>query len=151
MNEVWFAAQLPAHPHVLKYANAWEENGYLYIQTELCEVGSLKDAIERRTGPLSEDIIWRYLLDMVLGIKHIHLHNLLHLDIKPANLFLTEAGHLKIGDFGLVHQLGDAYDMEGDSRYMALELLSEDTTVVSFPADIFCIGASCFEMVCFKG
>ena len=39
---MWFAAQLPAHPHVLKYANAWEENGYLFIQTELCEVGSLK-------------------------------------------------------------------------------------------------------------
>lgn len=85
---------------------------------------------------------------MVLGIKHIHLHNLLHLDIKPANIFLTEEGYLKIGDFGLVHQLGDLpYDMEGDSRYMALELLSEDTSSVSFPADIFCVGASCFEMV----
>ncbi len=146
---MWFAAQLPAHPHVLKYANAWEENGYLYIQTELCEVGSLKDSIERRASPLSEDTIWQYLLDMVLGVNHIHLHNLLHLDIKPANLFLTEGGNLKIGDFGLVHQLGDiSYEAEGDSRYMALELLNEDSRLVSFPADLFCIGATCFEMVC---
>jgi serine/threonine protein kinase len=150
LNEVWFAAQLPQHPHVLQYSNAWEEHGYLFIQTELCEVGSLKDLLERRNGnPLPEETIWEYLLDMVLGLKHIHLHNLLHLDIKPANLFLTVEGHLKIGDFGLVQHLGECvYDMEGDSRYMALELLSEEASSVAFSADVFCLGATCFEMVC---
>lgn len=152
LNEVWFAAQLPQHPHVLQYSNAWEEHGFLFIQTELCEVGSLKDLLERRSTPLPEETIWEYLLDMVLGLKHIHMHNLLHLDIKPANLFLTVEGHLKIGDFGLVQHLGDCvYDMEGDSRYMALELLSENAASVAFSADIFCLGATCFEMVCYLG
>lgn len=121
----------------------------MFIQTELCEVGSLKDLLERTTTPLTEETIWEYLLDMVLGLKHIHMHNLLHLDIKPANLFLTKEGHLKIGDFGLVQHLGeDVYDMEGDSRYMALELLNEERSSVAFTADIFCLGATCFEMVC---
>lgn len=124
----------------------------MFIQTELCEVGSLKDLLERRSTPLPEETIWEYLLDMVLGLKHIHMHNLLHLDIKPANLFLTVEGHLKIGDFGLVQHLGDCvYDMEGDSRYMALELLSENAASVAFSADIFCLGATCFEMVCYLG
>jgi membrane-associated tyrosine/threonine-specific cdc2-inhibitory kinase len=147
IGEVWFAAQLPPHPHVLHYVNAWEEQGYLFIQTELCDKGSLKDYLEA-SAPIPEETVWGYLLDMILGIQHIHSHNLLHLDMKPANLFLSANGSLKIGDFGLVHQLEDtSYDIEGDSRYMALELLNEDTSRVSLPADIFCIGATCFEMV----
>lgn len=147
IGEVWFAAQLPAHPHVLHYVNAWEEQGYLFIQTELCERGSLKDSLEVN-APIPEETVWNYLLDMVLGIQHIHAHNLLHLDMKPANLFIGNEGNLKIGDFGLVHRLEDTgYDFEGDSRYMALELLNEDMSNVSLPADIFCVGATCFEMV----
>eukprot|EP01113_Clastostelium_recurvatum_P050298 TRINITY_DN9489_c0_g1_i2.p1 TRINITY_DN9489_c0_g1~~TRINITY_DN9489_c0_g1_i2.p1 ORF type:complete len:612 (-),score=46.17 TRINITY_DN9489_c0_g1_i2:10-1845(-) len=147
LDEVRYASQLPQHPHIIHYIDAWEEGGFLFIQTELCELGTLKDFLERLSAPVVEDQIWAFLADMVLGITHMHKHNLMHLDIKPANVFLTSEGHLKIGDFGLVQQRGGYdHDVEGDCRYMAPELLLEDKTSVSFPADIFCVGATAFEM-----
>ena len=39
--------------------------------------------------------------DVLKGINHIHGKGMVHLDIKPANIFITSAGTLKIGDFGL--------------------------------------------------
>lgn len=45
--------------------DAWEERASLYIQTELCELGSLKDFMYKH-GPLSEDQIWSFLTDMLL-------------------------------------------------------------------------------------
>lgn len=95
---------------------AWEERGSLYIQTELCELGSLKDFMNvNRTHGLSEEQIWSFLTDMLLvhppwartdrsicltdnlnyldfreqGIKHIHEQNMVHLDIKPSNMLLV--------------------------------------------------------------
>lgn len=90
-------------------------------------------------------------------MAHIHSHDIIHLDLKPANIFITTAGVLKIGDFGLSTRCprvdsatilrgaglgGDAipgamekgWEREGDRDYMALE-----TMVGSFgkPADIF--------------
>jgi serine/threonine protein kinase len=57
---------------------------------------------------LTEDQIWRImadvlkaLLNLIQGINHIHQKGVMHLDIKPANIFISESGSLKIGDFGL--------------------------------------------------
>ena len=71
------------------------------------------------------------------GLKHLHDHHLCHLDIKPANIFLgTDTLTCKVGDFGLCTRLdrGLAGAVEGDSRYMAPELLSDQ---FGKPADIF--------------
>ena len=54
---------------------------------------------------IAEEQIWSFVTDLVLGLHHIHAHNLVHLDIKPANVFLTEEGSLKIGDFGIAMDL----------------------------------------------
>lgn len=87
------------HPHCVKFVDAWEERASLYIQTELCELGSLKDFMYKH-GPLSEDQIWSFLTDMLLGVRHIHDQNLLHLDIKPSNMLLVclECRRQFIGD-----------------------------------------------------
>eukprot|EP01050_Picozoa_sp_SAG11_P026569 SAG11_NODE_6410_length_1319_cov_1.680328_2_plen_85_part_00 len=50
---------------------------------------------------LTGDELWCILHDVAKGLKHIHDKEFLHLDLKPENIFLTESGLLKIGDFGV--------------------------------------------------
>lgn len=82
---------------------------------------------------------WDYLCDLLLALDHLHSQGFAHLDLKPANVFLTRSGRLKLGDFGLLLELpkesgGGERDpekekrekddaQEGDPRYMAPELL----------------------------
>lgn len=76
--------------------------------------------------------------DLLSALHHLHARDFAHLDLKPANVFLTRSGRLKLGDFGLALELrgeGVAAGLpegkgrekediqEGDPRYMAPELL----------------------------
>jgi serine/threonine protein kinase len=45
--------------------------------------------------------VWNMIADLALGLKHLHDLNIVHLDMKPSNVFITEEGSLKIGDFGM--------------------------------------------------
>jgi len=67
----------------------------------------------------------------------------LHLDLKPPNIFINENKLLKIGDMGLCSRVGTAAD-EGDSRYMAEELLRENH-VGSTKSDMFSVGVILLE------
>ncbi|KAH7979644.1 hypothetical protein HPB49_010266 [Dermacentor silvarum] len=94
---------LPPHPHCVRFIKAWEEDYRLYIQTELCEC-SLATYTEKHHN-LSEQLVWEFLVDLSLGVKHLHDHDLAHLDIKPENIFISKNGYYKLGDFGLVLDL----------------------------------------------
>ncbi len=79
IGEVRAAAQLPTHPHCLKYYQAWIENGYLFIQTELCD-GSLREFLDKMNADnkeIREGLIWSFLLDMALVSDMVMLHLIL--------------------------------------------------------------------------
>lgn len=97
--------------------------------------------------PVGEQCSWDYLCDLLLALSHLHSQGFVHLDLKPANVFLTRSGRLKLGDFGLLLELergaekervmaqAKKYDaQEGDPRYMAPELLRGE---YGSSADIF--------------
>lgn len=68
---------------------------------ELCEGGSLKSYADKRKS-IPEETLWSFLADILHGLAHIHAAGYTHLDIKPANIFVTSDGEsLKIGDFGI--------------------------------------------------
>ncbi|EGG21514.1 putative protein tyrosine kinase [Cavenderia fasciculata] len=101
IQEIKNATSLSSHENIVQYFNAWEQTGILFIQTELCEKGTLKEFLDINNGQLPEEVIWNLLLDCCLAVQHIHSHNMLHLDIKPENLFISSNGRLKVGDFGM--------------------------------------------------
>ncbi|XP_055031939.2 membrane-associated tyrosine- and threonine-specific cdc2-inhibitory kinase isoform X2 [Misgurnus anguillicaudatus] len=145
---------LKQHPHVLSFIAAWEEGGHLYIQTELCCSSLLVHAEERPSSHTGEACAWTYLCDMLSALKHLHAQGFAHMDIKPANVFVTKSGRLKLGDFGLLIKLStDAQKLEieeddlqeGDPRYMAPELLRGKYGTA---ADIFSLGVSILELAC---
>lgn len=77
----------------------------------------------------------------------IHNGGFVHLDLKPANIFITQDGYLKIGDFGMAVKLpaGKDVDGEGDREYIAPEILLGK---IDKPADIFSLGLVIMEAAC---
>ncbi|XP_054724685.1 LOW QUALITY PROTEIN: membrane-associated tyrosine- and threonine-specific cdc2-inhibitory kinase-like [Uloborus diversus] len=144
LQEVLKHELLPGHPNCVRFYKAWEERQHLYIQTELCSCSLSQYAERNHTIP--EQTVWNFLVDLLLAVKHLHDHNLVHLDIKPDNIFITNDRTCKLGDFGIVLDLSksDVTDaIEGDPRYIAPELMQG---VFSKPADIFSLGITILEL-----
>ena len=100
MQEVAKHEPFPKHPNLVRFYKAWEENYYLYIQTELCEC-SLSEFTESNHD-IPETMVWNFLADLLSAIAYLHNRDLIHLDIKPDNIFITTGGIYKLGDFGLM-------------------------------------------------
>ena len=146
LDEVRKHEKLPLHPNCVRFIKAWEERQRLYIQTELCSM-SLHCYLQKYHN-IPIFFIWKYLIDLLHGLQHIHSFGFVHFDVKPANIFLGEDGSCKIGDFGLVLDcINDKAEdaREGDNKYMAPELLNG---VFSAKADVFSLGIAILEMCC---
>ena len=138
------------HPNLLCYYQAWMEESHLYIQTEYLAAGTLRDAIDRADEAIGEDRIWDWAGQILSGLAFLHSRGILHLDVKPDNVFMTRDGTLKIGDLGTSVREGGGEGREeveeGDAVYIAPELLDGSIGVVSAKADIFSLGLTLFEI-----
>lgn len=144
LSEVQKHEKLPKHQNLVRFHKAWEELGSLYIQTELCKTSL--DSYSENYHELPESLVWNYMIDLLMAVKHLHDHDFVHLDIKPENILISHSGQLKLGDFGLVVDLNQTdHIIEGDSKYLAPELLSGK---ISKKADIFSLGISILEIAC---
>ncbi|XP_031723855.1 wee1-like protein kinase 2 isoform X2 [Anarrhichthys ocellatus] len=164
LKEVYAHAVLGHHPHVVRYYSAWAEDDHMIIQNEYCDGGSLSDVIVMKEvqGELfSEAELRDLLLQVSMGLKYIHSSGLVHLDIKPSNIFICQhpstiaagegeseeeddrsasAGVIyKIGDLGHVTSSSSPQVEEGDSRFLAREVLHEEYSHLP-KADIFALG-----------
>lgn len=146
MHEIWSATVLPAHPHVVKYYRAWQQEGHFYIQLELCEGGSLKGALDRLPldARLPEADVWRLIAEVTAGLQHLHDHGCIHLDVKPANILIGAGATFKVGDLGLAMLRGQWEPEEGDGAYVAPELLADESNA-SPACDVYSFGASLYE------
>lgn len=147
IREVDVLKTLTHSDHIISFVNSWEDYGHLYIQTEYCEEGSL-DAFLAQAGlkaRLDDFRIWKILLELSLGLKHLHDQGFIHLDLKPANILVTFEGVLKIGDFGMATRwpAEEGIEGEGDREYIGPEILMGR---FDKPADIFSLGLIMFEI-----
>jgi len=117
---------------------------------ELCERGNLEDflnAIIAENLRVPERTIWSWASHVISALHHIHGANVIHLDVKPQNVFLDRNGCLKLGDLGLARDITSSSNtdvVEGDSRYMAPELLNASN--VTTAVDIFSLGIMLFQI-----
>jgi mitosis inhibitor protein kinase SWE1 len=147
LREVHILEVLKGHDHIVSIADHWEEKGHLYIQTEFCESGNLKNflATAGYDSRLDDFRIWKILLEMSQGLKYIHDKGFIHLDLKPANILIDWEGVLKIADFGMasVWPAPPHIDGEGDRNYIAPEILAGR---FDRPADVFALGVIMCEI-----
>ncbi|KAF8345965.1 hypothetical protein F5887DRAFT_964294 [Amanita rubescens] len=143
------------HPNVLGYIDSWEEDEALFIQTELCESGNLAHFLWQygRVFPrLDEARVWKIIVDLSKGLRFIHEAGVIHLDLKPSNVFLTKDGRFKIGDFGMASfwprkptptiMGSNLFEREGDKLYLAPEVLQGR---YGNAADMFSLGMIILE------
>ncbi|OLL22103.1 Mitosis inhibitor protein kinase wee1 [Neolecta irregularis DAH-3] len=148
LEEVEILKHLGQHDHIVHLYDSWEQDGRLFIQTEYCDNGNLEDFLQEygRHARLDEFRVWKVLTEITLGLQHIHDNGVIHLDLKPANIFITFEGTLKIGDFGMATKWPAPRNIEreGDREYIAPEILS--CQQYDKPADIFSLGLIMLEI-----
>ena len=119
----------------------------VHIVMHYCESGTLASVIQsakKNKSSISETQIMKWTIQLALAMHFLHSNNTLHRDLKPMNVMLTEGGDLlKLADFGLALDMGDASDKEkfdeaGTPYYTAPEMIQRES--YSFPADCWSFG-----------
>ncbi len=92
------------HPNVVRVLNFFRANGTVYMVMQFERGRTLHDYIHRHRGELKERFIRAVFARMLNGLREVHAHKLLHLDIKPSNIYLRTDGTPVLLDFGAARQ-----------------------------------------------
>ena len=138
------------HPNILKAFEVFEDEINYYIVMERPAIGDLFNYICSK-GRLSMDETSFIFYQIVNGIQYLHKNNIVHRDMKPENIMLTEDMIVKIGDFGLSKYFkNDEIRLKtncGSPCYSAPEVLRGNKYKPK-PVDIWGIGIILYCMVC---
>lgn len=147
------------HPHIVRAYDAGEVDGVPYLAMELV-TGLDLAAIIQRVGPLSVADAAEAVRQAALGLQYAHERGLVHRDVKPSNLLLSNAGQVKVADLGLAiwnrhaneqpnHQHAEitaAGHFVGSIEYMAPEQASYNHQIDT-RADVYSLGCTLFKLV----
>ncbi len=89
------------HPNIVVIHDVGETEGTVYLAQFLVEGETLAGQLER--GPLSWNETLEILRPVAAALDYAHSQNVVHRDVKPANILLADNGHVYLSDFGLVH------------------------------------------------
>lgn len=137
-----------SHPNIVRVFDFERAYGTRFIVMERLEGEMLADLIERRAPP-RWSTVRRLLREVGSALHHAHQRGLIHRDVKPSNIFITEDGTAKLLDFGIaVHQERSA--AKGDARvgspcYVAPEQILGKP--LDGRADIYALGITAFELI----
>mmetsp|Transcript_26489 Transcript_26489/g.36473 ORF Transcript_26489/g.36473 Transcript_26489/m.36473 type:complete len:761 (+) Transcript_26489:177-2459(+) len=148
------------HPCIIDVVDAFVISNprVVHIVMPYCESGNLSTVIATAkksggTAPamLPESQIMKWMLQLCLALQFLHDNSILHRDIKPMNIMLTEGGDLlKLGDFGLALDMkksrsSELVDEAGTPYYTAPEMILREQ--YSFPADCWSIGVVLYQLL----
>jgi len=137
-----------AHGNVVRVLNFFRANETAYMVMRYERGRTLQEHIERRRGSISEDFIRRVITLLLNGLREVHTNKLLHLDIKPANIYIRNDGSPVLIDFGAARQtlteqtprLSPMYTpgFAAPEQYRKRELLGPWSDIYSVGATMFC-------------
>lgn len=145
-----------SHPNILTLHDVGTERGLWYAVTELVHGQTLRKRMVR--GPLPMDEAIDYAIEVAHGLAAAHAKDIVHMDLKPENLMVTDDGWLKILDFGVARVSRNPRSSDNDTTrthrhdhgwgtlaYMSPEQICGDQ--VDHRSDLFSLGTIMYEML----
>jgi len=137
------------HPAIATIYSFFLDGGELYLAMEFVRGRSLARVL-REEGALAWPRAVTLAVAALEGIEQVHRTGIIHRDLKPDNLMLTEAGDIKVMDFGIARAVGSGHlthtgFMVGTLRYMSPEQLRGEE--VDHRADLYSLGVCLYEML----
>ena len=143
-NEVQITLKLN-HPNVVRAFDGRPTGEGAFLALEYCPGGTL-DQLLLEKGKLPLERALALVRDVAAGLEHTHEKRVLHRDVKPANVFLSEEGVAKLGDFGTGVFAAEALqERVGTAFYMAPELFSGGSS--SIQSDVYSLGVLAYEVL----
>lgn len=138
------------HENIVKYYGSSQEGGNLNIFLEYVPGGSVSSMLNSY-GPFEESLITNFTRQILIGVVYLHRKNIIHRDIKGANILIDIKGCVKITDFGISKRLSPLNkqqdkraSLQGSVYWMAPEVVKQAATTEK--ADIWSTGCVVIEM-----
>jgi predicted Ser/Thr protein kinase len=149
VREAEIAANL-RHPNIVTVYDFGEHDGEPYLVQEFLSGADLEDRM-RAGGPIDLRTKVEWLVQIAEGLQFAHAHGVIHRDVKPGNVRITDDGRVRIMDFGIAklmeseQQLTQTGYSVGTSGYLAPEHLAG--LELDHRADIFSLGVLAYELI----
>ena len=144
--------QASPHPLMPTFYEAFQNDGHYYIAQEFIVGATLNDIIARR-HPLPRLWTLKWSVSLCDALAFLHSRQIVHHDLKPANIRITPQGHLTLLDFGAAQYFGVGHENDapaelyGTEGYLPPELEADGQWFADVRTDIFAMGAILYEMV----
>lgn len=154
LNEIRFLASIN-NPCVISYKQAFfdESEQFLCLITEYADGGDLLQRIQqyqKKGTYMSESFIWNLLAQLAFGLKSLHELNIVHRDLKSANVFLTKDGKVKLGDMNVSKISKNCLEhTQTGTPYYASPEVWQDLPYDS-RSDLWSLGCVIYESICLK-
>src|ERR687889_882870 len=139
-----------SHPHIVPVFD-WGEtgDGTYYIAMEYLSGGTLKDRITSKGAPQPRTVV-EVALQIAEALEAAHERGVIHRDIKPRNILITDSGHVKVADFGIARAaetttISSLGEILGSVKYMSPEQAMGER--VSSASDLYSLGVVLYEML----
>jgi beta-lactam-binding protein with PASTA domain/predicted Ser/Thr protein kinase len=121
-----------------------------YIVMEYVDGQTLREIV-KTTGPMSQQKVIEVMADVCAALDFSHRHQIIHRDVKPANIMITRAGAVKVMDFGIARALGEGQNVTqtaaviGTAQYLSPEQARGEA--VDARSDVYAAGCVLFELL----